>query len=51
MRAFGDRDVLLASDLVIKRELTRRGITSTGEWAPFRSYATMHLWFGSGVLT
>ena len=51
MRAFGDRDVLLASDLVIKRELTRRGITSTDEWAPFRSYATMHLWFGSGVLT
>jgi AraC family transcriptional regulator of adaptative response / DNA-3-methyladenine glycosylase II len=51
MRAFGDPDVLLASDLVIKRELIRRAITSTIEWAPFRSYATMHLWFGSGVLT
>ena len=46
MRAFGDRDVLLATDLVIKRELARRRITSTAEWAPFRSYATMHLWFG-----
>jgi AraC family transcriptional regulator of adaptative response / DNA-3-methyladenine glycosylase II len=51
MRCFGDRDVLLESDLVIKRELARRSITATAEWAPFRSYATMHLWFGSGVLT
>ena len=51
MRAFGDRDVLLDSDLVVKRELARREITSTAEWAPYRSYATMHLWFGSGVLT
>jgi 3-methyladenine DNA glycosylase/8-oxoguanine DNA glycosylase len=51
MRAFGDRDVLLDSDLVVKRELARRRITSTAEWAPYRSYATMHLWFGSGVLT
>ncbi|HZA02925.1 MAG TPA: AlkA N-terminal domain-containing protein [Propionibacteriaceae bacterium] len=51
MRAFGDRDVLLDTDLVVKRELVRRGITSTAEWAPYRSYATMHLWFGSGVLT
>jgi AraC family transcriptional regulator of adaptative response / DNA-3-methyladenine glycosylase II len=50
MRAFGDRDVLLDSDLVIKRELARRAITATSEWAPYRSYATMHLWFGSGVL-
>ncbi len=50
MRAFGDRDVLLDSDLVIKRELARRSITATAEWSPFRSYATMHLWFGSGVL-
>ena len=51
MRAFGDRDVLLDSDLVVKRELARRTITATAEWSPFRSYATMHLWFGSGVLT
>jgi AraC family transcriptional regulator of adaptative response / DNA-3-methyladenine glycosylase II len=51
MRAFGDRDVLLDTDLVIKRELARREISSTAAWAPYRSYATMHLWFGSGVLT
>ena len=50
MRALGNRDVLLATDLVIKRELARRGITTTADWAPFRSYATMHLWFGSPVL-
>lgn len=46
MRAFGDRDVLLDTDLVIKRELTRLAITSTAEWSPYRSYATMHLWYG-----
>jgi AraC family transcriptional regulator, regulatory protein of adaptative response / DNA-3-methyladenine glycosylase II len=51
MRAFGDRDVLLDSDLVIRRELARHNITATAEWAPYRSYATLHLWFGSGVLT
>ena len=51
MRAFGDPDVLLASDLVVKRELSRLAIASTAEWAPFRSYATMHLWFGSGALS
>jgi AraC family transcriptional regulator, regulatory protein of adaptative response / DNA-3-methyladenine glycosylase II len=51
MRAFGDRDVLLDTDLVVKRELVRRSIAATADWAPFRSYATMHLWFGSGVLT
>jgi AraC family transcriptional regulator, regulatory protein of adaptative response / DNA-3-methyladenine glycosylase II len=47
MRAFGDRDVLLDTDLVIKRELARRQITSTKEWSPFRSYATMHLWYAA----
>lgn len=46
MRAFGDGDVLLDTDLVIKRELTRQGTTSTAEWSPYRSYATMHLWYG-----
>ena len=47
MRAFGDRDVLLATDLVVKRELVRRQIADTAEWSPFRSYATMHLWYGA----
>jgi AraC family transcriptional regulator, regulatory protein of adaptative response / DNA-3-methyladenine glycosylase II len=47
MRSFGDRDVLLDSDLVIKRELARRSVTATAQWAPFRSYATMHLWYAA----
>ena len=47
MRSFGDRDVLLDSDLVIKRELARRQIADTAEWSPFRSYATMHLWYAA----
>ena len=47
MRAFGDRDVLLDTDLVISRELTAAQITATAEWAPYRSYATMHLWYGA----
>jgi AraC family transcriptional regulator of adaptative response / DNA-3-methyladenine glycosylase II len=47
MRAFGDRDVLLDTDLVIKRELARRTITDTAAWSPFRSYATMHLWYAA----
>ena len=42
-----DRDVLLDTDLVIKRELGRRKITDTAEWSPFRSYATMHLWYAA----
>jgi len=37
-------DVLLGSDLVIRRQLRARGITNTDSWAPYRSYATMHLW-------
>jgi len=44
MRALHDPDILLGSDLVIKRELVRREITDTSGWAPWRSYATMHLW-------
>ncbi len=47
LRGLGDPDVLLATDLVIKRELVRRGVRDTKRWAPWRSYATLHLWFGS----
>ena len=50
MRAFGDRDILLDTDLVIKRELSRLAISSTAEWAPYRSYATLHLWYSSPLL-
>jgi AraC family transcriptional regulator of adaptative response / DNA-3-methyladenine glycosylase II len=49
MRALGDPDVLLAEDLVIRRELQRRGVEPSGRssWAPWRSYATMRLWQAS----
>lgn len=44
MRALGDRDVLLSTDLVIRRELLARQVTDSTSWAPYRSYATLHLW-------
>jgi AraC family transcriptional regulator of adaptative response / DNA-3-methyladenine glycosylase II len=47
MRALGDRDVLLATDLGVRRSADRLGI-DLGDgrpgWAPWRSYATHHLW-------
>ncbi|MER3388889.1 MAG: AlkA N-terminal domain-containing protein [Microcella sp.] len=52
MRVLGAPDILLASDLVLLATLRARGLASTprqaaelGErWAPWRSYATLHLW-------
>ncbi len=44
LRALGDPDILLTTDLVIRRELLARGVTDTTSWAPWRSYATVHLW-------
>jgi AraC family transcriptional regulator of adaptative response / DNA-3-methyladenine glycosylase II len=46
MRALAHPDVLLTTDLVLRRELDRRGITQddTERWRPWRSYAGMHLW-------
>ena len=46
LRALGETDILLDTDLVIKRELALHGIAETARWAPWRSYATMHLWQG-----
>ena len=46
LRALGQADILLDTDLVIKRELALHGIGETARWAPWRSYATMHLWQG-----
>lgn len=50
LRALGDPDVLLTDDLVIRRELHRRGAlpSDLSRWAPWRSYATMRLWQTSG---
>jgi AraC family transcriptional regulator of adaptative response / DNA-3-methyladenine glycosylase II len=44
LRALGARDVLLGTDLAVRRQLEARGVTATAAWAPFRSYATVHLW-------
>ncbi|MGJ9411242.1 DNA-3-methyladenine glycosylase family protein [Aeromicrobium sp. CF4.19] len=54
MRALADPDVLLATDLVLRRELTARDRTptDTAHWRPWRSYAGMHLWrAGAPALT
>ena len=52
LRALGDPDVLLTTDLGVRRGLERlgapgdpRSAATRGEtWAPWRSYALMHLW-------
>jgi AraC family transcriptional regulator of adaptative response / DNA-3-methyladenine glycosylase II len=47
MRGTAHPDVLLGSDLVIRRAARDLGIELSGgraEWAPWRSYATYHLW-------
>lgn len=44
LRALGQRDVLLTTDLAVRRQLEARGVTDHAAWAPFRSYATVHLW-------
>ena len=52
MRALGAPDVLLASDLVLLKGAAKLGLPSTSRgiaeygkrWAPYRSYAGLHLW-------
>ncbi len=44
MRARHAPDVLLDTDLVVRRELTARGVVDPSHWSPYRSYATLHLW-------
>lgn len=46
MRGLGDPDVLLTTDLVLRRCLDVLGTTPADaeRWAPWRSYAGMHLW-------
>lgn len=46
MRALSHPDVLLTTDLVLRRELEKRDISTddTETWRPWRSYAGMHLW-------
>ena len=52
MRALGDPDVFLATDLGVRRGLERLGLPAdpravlahAERWRPWRSYALMHLW-------
>jgi len=46
MRLLADPDILLGTDLVVRKGATRTGIdlTETNRWAPWRSYLSMQLW-------
>lgn len=46
MRLLSDPDILLETDLVVRKGATDLGIdlSTTGHWSPWRSYASMHLW-------
>ena len=47
MRALGDPDVLLGTDLGVRHAAHDLGVDVTGkrpDWAPWRSYASHHLW-------
>lgn len=52
MRVLGNPDILLAGDLVVRRSAAALGLPSDdiglarrgASWAPWRSYATVHLW-------
>jgi AraC family transcriptional regulator of adaptative response / DNA-3-methyladenine glycosylase II len=52
MRALAHPDILLTTDLVLRRELDRRGISQddTERWRPWRSYAGMHLWRATSAI-
>ncbi|MBL1076045.1 DNA-3-methyladenine glycosylase 2 family protein [Nocardia sp. 2] len=46
MRLLADPDILLHTDLVVRRGANLLGIdlTDTARWSPWRSYLSMHLW-------
>jgi AraC family transcriptional regulator of adaptative response / DNA-3-methyladenine glycosylase II len=46
LRALGDPDVLLATDMGVRRGAAALGadLTAHERWAPWRSYATIHFW-------
>jgi AraC family transcriptional regulator of adaptative response / DNA-3-methyladenine glycosylase II len=46
MRLLNHPDILLSTDLVLKRSADDLGIdlSATKQWSPWRSYASMHLW-------
>ena len=56
MRVLGSPDILLTSDLALRQGADRLGLPGTARdlaahgtrWAPWRSYAGMHLWRAAG---
>ncbi|GHD82580.1 DNA-3-methyladenine glycosylase II [Salinibacterium amurskyense] len=52
MRVLGNSDIMLSSDLVVRQGAGELGLPATAtaltqysrQWAPWRSYACMHLW-------
>ena len=44
MRALGDPDVFLPTDLGVKHALARWPDADPERWRPWRSYALLHLW-------
>jgi AraC family transcriptional regulator, regulatory protein of adaptative response / DNA-3-methyladenine glycosylase II len=46
MRALGDRDAFVATDLGVAAALRRLGVTAARaqRWRPYRAYAVQHLW-------
>jgi len=57
MRVLGSPDILLTSDLALRQGAGRLGLPDTARdltahgsrWAPWRSYAGMHLWRAAGA--
>jgi AraC family transcriptional regulator of adaptative response / DNA-3-methyladenine glycosylase II len=57
MRAVGDPDAFLATDLGVRRALEARGLDATPRaavaraeaWRPWRAYANVHLWMSEGA--
>jgi AraC family transcriptional regulator of adaptative response / DNA-3-methyladenine glycosylase II len=50
MRAMGDTDILLATDLGVRRSAERHGVDLSGgrpDLSPWRSYVSNHLWAAS----
>ena len=58
MRVLGSPDILLSSDLVMVQGAARLGVASTSRqlagygarWAPWRSYAGLHLWRARNIV-
>ncbi len=48
MRAFGERDAFPATDLGLRHALGDDPAARAEAWRPWRAYAAIHIWLGSG---